>query len=206
MNTIRILVVDDHAIARFGLVSLLETEEGLEVVGQAEDGESAIVRAEELKPDVVIMDLVMPGMDGVIATRALSERLPQTKTLVLTTFGDSDDIAHALEAGATGALMKNTGINELIDAIRSVAAGRQVLAPEIRKMLAESPPVPELTPRQKEILHSVTRGLTNRDIASLLGITIDSVKDHINAILTKIGAANRSEAVAIAFRKHLLKT
>ncbi|MBR2838282.1 MAG: response regulator transcription factor [Kiritimatiellae bacterium] len=205
MNTIRILVVDDHAIARLGLLSLLETEEGLAVVGQAEDGESAIVQAEELKPDVVIMDLVMPGMDGVSATRAISARLPQTKILVLTTFGGSDDIAHALEAGATGALMKNTEINELIDAIRSVAAGRQVLAPEIRKMLAENPPVPELTPRQMEILHSVTRGLTNRDIANQLGITIDGVKDHINAILAKIGAANRSEAVAIAFRKHLLK-
>ena len=197
--------MDDHAIARFGLVSLLETEEGLEVVGQAEDGESAIVRAEELKPNVVIMDLVMPGMDGVAATRAISERLPQTKILVLTTFGDSDDIAHALEAGATGALMKNTGINELIDAIRSVAAGRQVLAPEIRKMLAENPPVPELTPRQMEILHSVTRGLTNRDIAVRFGISPISVKKHLTVIFAKLGAATRAEAVAIALRKHLLK-
>ena len=205
MDKIRIMVVDDHAIARVGLVSLLETEDGVEVVGQAEDGEAALADAVRLEPDVIVMDLMMPKMDGVSATREIRARLPKTKVLILTTFGDSDDIAHALDAGASGALMKNTGISDLIDAIRTVADGRRAVAPEIEQMIAECPPVPELTRRQMEILHSVTRGLTNRDIACQLGITIDCVKDHINSILLKIGAANRSEAVAIALRKHLLK-
>ena len=205
MDRIRVMVVDDHAIARVGLVSLLETEEGIEVVGQCEDGEAALADALRLKPDVVVMDLMMPKKDGVAATREICAQLPDTRVLILTTFGASDDIAHALEAGATGALMKNTGISELIEAIRAVADGRRAIAPEIEQMIAECPPVPELTRRQMEILHSVTRGLTNRDIACQLGITIDCVKDHINSILLKIGAANRSEAVAIALRKHLLK-
>ena len=205
MGRIRVMVVDDHAIARVGLVSLLEVEDELEVVGQAENGEEAVRFAARLAPDVIIMDLVMPRKDGVAATREIHALLPETRILILTTFSDSDDIAHALEAGATGALMKNVGIPDLIDAIRSVSRGQRVVAPEIEKMIAENPPVPELTPRQREILHSVTRGLTNRDIASQLGITIDCVKDHVNAILAKIGAANRSEAVAIALRKHLLK-
>ena len=205
MAEIRILVADDHAVTRVGLVSLLETEKGIRVVGQAENGAEAVAAAKRLKPDVIIMDLVMPKMDGVEATRHIHQALPETGILILTTFGDSDDIAHALAAGAAGALMKNVGIGELVNAIHAIAEGKQVIAPEIRQMLKESPPVPELTKRQIEILHSVTRGLSNRDIAQQLGITIDCVKDHVNAILTKIGAANRSEAVAIAFRKHLLK-
>lgn len=205
MAEIRIFVADDHAVTRVGLVSLLETEKGIRVVGQAENGAEAVAAAKRLKPDVIIMDLVMPKMDGVEATRHIHQTLPETSILILTTFGDSDDIAHALAAGAAGALMKNVGIGELVNAIHAIAEGKQVIASEIRQMLKESPPVPELTKRQIEILHSVTRGLSNRDIAQQLGITIDCVKDHVNAILTKIGAANRSEAVAIAFRKHLLK-
>ena len=205
MDKITILVVDDHAIARVGLVSLLETEPGLEVVGQAENGKEAIALTKKLKPSVIIMDLVMPQVDGVAATREIHANFPDAKILILTTFSDSDDIAHALEAGAIGALMKNTSISDLISAIRAVAKGKRYVAPEIDQMIRESPPVPELTDRQREILHSVTRGLTNHDIAQQLGITIDCVKDHVNVILTKIGAANRSEAVAIALRKHLLK-
>jgi len=205
MHKIRTLVADDHAIARVGLVSLLETEKTIEVIGQAEDGESAVETALKLKPDVIIMDLVMPKLDGVAATRKIVAALPETKVLILTTFSDSEDLSHALEAGATGALMKNVEITDLIDAIRQVAEGKRTVAPEIDKLIAENPPLPELSPRQKEILHSVTRGLTNKDIACQLGITIDGVKEHVNLILAKIGAANRAEAVAIAMRKHLLK-
>jgi len=205
MHKIRTLVADDHAIARVGLVSLLETEKTIEVIGQAEDGESAVETALKLKPDVIIMDLVMPKLDGVAATRKIVAALPETKVLILTTFSDSEDLSHALEAGATGALMKNVEITDLIDAIRQVAEGKRTVAPEIDELIAENPPLPELSPRQKEILHSVTRGLTNKDIACQLGITIDGVKEHINLILAKIGAANRAEAVAIAMRKHLLK-
>jgi len=205
MHKIRTLVVDDHAIARVGLVSLLETEEAIDVIGQAEDGESAVETALRLKPDVIIMDLVMPKLDGVAATRKIITALPETKVLILTTFSDSEGLTRALEAGATGALMKNVEITDLIDTIRQVAEGKRSVAPEIDELIAENPPLPELSPRQKEILHSITRGLTNKDIACQLGITINGVKDHVNLILAKIGAANRAEAVAIALRKHLLK-
>ena len=202
---ITILVVDDHAIARAGLVSLLETEADLDVIGQAENGSTAIDIVRKSHPQVIIVDLMMPGMDGVELTKRIREIDPDAHILILTTFGDSDDIAHALESGARGALMKNTAVPDLLAAIRTVAAGGESIALEIRKMLRLSPPVPQLTYRQMEILQSVTRGLTNTDIAHQLGITVDCVKDHVNVILQKLGAANRSEAVAIALRKHLLK-
>jgi len=202
---IRILVVDDHAITRFGIISLLETEDGFSVVGQAEDGDSAITEANRARPDVIIMDLMMPKTDGLEATRRILQDLPETKILILTTFGGADSIGHALEAGATGAIMKNTDTTGFPDVIRAVAEGKRVVAPEIEKMLADHPPIPTLTARQKEILLSVTRGLSNKDIAKQLGITVDGVKDHINAIMSKIGAATRAEAVGIALRRHLLK-
>ena len=202
---IRILIADDHAIVRMGLVSLLGTKDDIEVVGEAEDGEAAVRKALKLAPDVIIMDLMMPKMDGVAATAEILCQLPNAKVMILTSYGASDGIAHALSAGATGALMKSTEFSEFVSAIRTVAAGGRVIAPEIARQLAEDPPVPELTPRQTEILHSITRGLTNADIAKQLGIREDSVKEHINAIFAKIGASNRAEAVAIALRKHLLK-
>ena len=202
---IRILVADDHAITRFGIISLLETEVDFTVVGQAEDGEAAIAEAKRTHPDVIIMDLMMPKMDGLEATRRILHDLPAAKILILTTFGGADSIGHALEAGATGAVMKNTDTTDFSNIIRDIAAGKRVIDPEIRKMLAENPPIPTLTERQKEILLSVTRGLTNKDIAKQLNITVDCVKDHVNVILSKIGAASRAEAVAIALRKHLLK-
>ena len=205
MQPIKVLLADDHAIVRMGLASLLGTKNDIEVVGEAEDGEAAVRKVLKLAPDVVIMDLMMPKMDGVEATAEIHRRLPDVKIMVLTSYGASDGIAHALSAGATGALMKSTEFSEFVTAIRRVAAGERVIAPEIARQLAEDPPVPELTPRQAEILQSITRGLTNADIAKQLGIREDSVKEHVNAIFAKLGAANRSEAVAITLRKHLLK-
>ena len=205
MKPIKVLLSDDHAIVRMGLASLLGTKKDIEVVGEAEDGESAVRKALKLTPDVVIMDLMMPKMDGVEATAEIHRRLPDVKIMILTSYGASDGIAHALSAGATGALMKSTEFSEFVSAIRSIAAGERVIAPEIARQLSEDPPVPELTPRQAEILLSITRGLTNADIAKQLGIREDSVKEHVNAIFTKLGAANRSEAITIAMRKHLLK-
>ena len=202
---IRILIADDHAIVRMGLASLLGTQNDIEVVGEAEDGEVAVRKAIKLMPDVIIMDLMMPKLDGVAATAEIHRQLPDAKVMILTSYGASDGIAHALAAGATGALMKSTEFSEFVSAIRTVAAGERVIAPEIARQLAEDPPVPELTPRQTEILHSITRGLTNADIAKQLDIREDSVKEHLTAIFAKLGAANRSEAVAIALRKHLLK-
>ena len=205
MNTIRVLIADDHTVVRMGLSALLETEPDIHVVGQAKNGEEAVRETLRLQPDVVIMDLMMPKMDGVEATALLRGKSSGAKVIVLTTFGTSDGIAHALECGAAGAVLKSAEDTELVDAIRKVAAGRQYLSNDIRRQLASDPPIPELTSRQKDILRSMIRGLTNRDIAKQLGIRQDGVNIHVNAILQKLGAANRTEAVAIALRKHLLK-
>ena len=202
MKPIKVLLADDHAIVRMGLASLLGTKDDINVVGEAEDGEDAVRKALKLRPDVVIMDLMMPKMDGVAATAEIHRQLHDAKIMILTSYGASDGIAHALSAGA---LMRSTEFSEFVAAIRTIAAGGRVIAPEIARQLAEDPPVPDLTSRQTEILHSITRGLTNADIAKSLGIREDSVKEHVNAIFAKLGAANRSEAVAITFRKHLLK-
>ncbi len=202
---IKILIADDHAIVRIGLSALLKTESDLSVVGVAKDGEEAVAEALRLKPDVIVMDLMMPKKNGVEATAEIHEKLPETKIVILTTFAASDGIKHALDAGATGAVMKTAEDAELVSIIRTVAAGGTVISDEIQQLLTEDPPAEELTPRQLEILESVTRGFTNADIAKQLGLREQSVKEHISAILVKIGAANRSEAVAIAMRKHLLK-
>lgn len=205
MSKIKVLIVDDHAILRMGLASLLGTKKDIEVVGDAADGPTAIRKAVRLQPDVVIMDLLMPGMDGVEATRQLLAAIPGARVLILTTFGTADGIAHALEAGARGAVMKNVDFSELVAAIHAVAAGERALSPEIERILAAEPPIAALSPRQTEILQSVVRGLSNPDIAKQLGISLDMVKEHLNALFSKIGAANRTEAVSIALRKHLLK-
>ena len=205
MRKLKILIADDHAVVRTGLATLLGVEKDIVIVGQARNGEEAVALAQSEHPDVVVMDLVMPKMDGAEATRKIRAHLPDCRVVILTSFGTSDDIAHALEAGATGALMKSAEDTELVDALRRIAAGERVIAPEIRQMLEDEPPVPKLTPRQKDILASLTHGLTNRDIARQLGIREDGVNLHIIAILQKLGAANRTEAVAIALRKHLLK-
>ena len=205
MKTIRILIVDDHAIVRMGLASILGTKNDLEVVGDAEDGADAVRKAQRLAPDVVLMDIVMPEMDGATATAEILKSCPGTKVLVLTSFGEADGIVHALDAGASGALMKNIDYSELVEAIRSVAAGKSVIAPEIQKILRESPPIPELTERQRDILLSMSRGLTDADIATQLKLTPNSVREHITTIFNKLDAANKTEAVAIALRKHLLK-
>lgn len=205
MKPLRILLADDHAVVRIGLASLLEAERDMVVVGQAKNGEEAVQIARREQPDIVVMDLMMPRMNGADATAVLSAECPTAKIIVLTSYGAADDVAHALEAGAAGALMKTAEDGALVEAIRQVAGGTRVISPEIRQLLAECPPVPDLTPRQREILASITRGLTNREIAIQLGIRRDGVDRHVNAILAKVGAANRAEAVAIALRKHLLQ-
>jgi len=201
----RILIADDHAIVRMGLASLLGTQDGFEVVGDAEDGEMAVKKALKLKPDVVIMDLMMPKKDGAEATAEIHAALPETKILILTTFGTSDGIANALNSGASGALMKNSPNDQLVKALRTVAAGGRAISDEVERLMEEDPPAKALTPRQMEILEGMTRGLTNQDIARELGIREDRVKGHVNTIFAKLGAANRTEAVAIALRKHLLR-
>jgi len=205
MKKIKVMIVDDHAILRMGLSSLLGTKKDIEVVGDASNGETAIRKAAQLHPDVMLMDLMMPGMDGVEATHRVLEASPDTRVLILTTFGTADGIAHALEAGASGAIMKNVDFSDLLDAIRRVANGEQVVSDEIRRILKQEPALHPLSPRQQEILDSIVRGLSNADIATQLGISLNMVKEHVQTLFAKIGAANRVEAVAIALRKHLLK-
>ena len=202
---IRVLIADDHTIVRAGLAALLGTEDDLEIVGQAKNGDEAVREAVRLVPDVVIMDLMMPKKDGVEATAEIAAQVPSAKVILLTTFGTSNGIAQALRNGARGAMLKNADNAQLAQAIRKVADGGEYVSPEIRQQLAVNPPIPDLTPRQEEILASMIRGLTDRDIARQLGIRQDGVNEHVSAILRKIGAANRTEAVAIALRKHLLK-
>jgi len=204
-DVIRVLVADDHSIVRAGISTILGLNPDIEVVGEASNGRIAVQKAKELKPDVVLMDLMMPVMDGVTATKAIVAECPETKVLVLTTYGFSNDIAQALEAGATGALIKTATDTSLVTSIRAVAAGKQVIAPEIKKLIAADEPVEKLTARQLEILQSLVRGLTNQDMATQFCISLDGVKQHVRGICAKLGAANRSEAVAIALRKHLLK-
>lgn len=205
MNKIKVLLVDDHAIMRRGLASLLSTSREIEVVGDAGDGETGILKAMKLKPNVVIMDLMMPEMDGTEATRRLLQKVPETKILIFTTFGAADGIGHAIEAGASGAISKNVELSELVAAIKTVANGERAFSPDIEQILSEEPPLPELSSRQAEILHSITRGLTNEDIARQLGISVPMVKEHVAATFAKLGATNRAEAVAITLKKHLLK-
>ena len=205
MNKIKVLVADDHAIVRIGLKSVLDYETDIEVVGEVKNGIEAVQEAERTQPDVVIMDLVMPRKDGVSATREIHDRLPDTKILILTTFGTSDGIAHALEEGASGAMMKTADDEKIVSAIRRIARGETYISPDIRRQLEENPPVPKLSPRQTEVLTMIANGKSNKEIAAQLGIRIDSVEDIANALYAKLSVSNRAEAVDIAHRKHLLK-
>ena len=205
MDTIRILIADDHAIVRMGLVTLLGAQDGFEVVGEASNGEQAVSRALKLRPDVVVMDLVMPKKDGVAATAELHEKLPTAKCLILTSFGTAEEMQAALHAGAAGILLKSTANSKLVATIRKIAAGKTVIADDVEQLLSEEESIPELSPRQREILESITRGLSNAQIALQLDISAESVKTHMTKLFAKLGAASRAEAVAIALRKHLLK-
>ena len=203
MKKLSILIADDHKIVRLGLKSLFAAERDLAVVGEAADGEEAVAEALRLRPDVVIMDLMMPKLDGVTATRELHERLPSAKVVVLTSYSTSDTIAAALAGGASGAVMKSADDDALFTAIRTVAAGKTFVSPEVRRILAVDPPAPTLSPRQLEVLSAVIKGLNNTEIANLLGISRTVAKEHVEALLVKLGAANRTELAAIASRKHL---
>ena len=205
MKKSRILIVDDHALLRHGLKSIIQYQKDMEVAGEAENGTLAIQLAKALQPDIVVMDLVMPVMGGVEATLLIKSVSPNTKILILTTFGTSADISRALEAGATGAIMKDTPDDKLLSTIRHIIKGETVLSPEIAHMIKNEPKPPKLTERQIDILNSLARGHTNRDIALQLGLKPSGVRVHIDAILSKLNAATRTEAVAIAIQRCLLK-
>ena len=204
MGTIKVLIADDHSVVRMGLASLLGTAKDIEIVGEAIDGADAVRKALKLCPDVVVMDLVMPRKSGVAATEEIHAAAPEIKILILTTFGTSDDITRALKVGATGAIMKSASNRELLATVHAVAAGRQTISTEIAGLIKNDPPLPELSQRQREILDAISRGLTNKEIAKMLDISLESVKSHIKVILEKLDAASRTEAASIALRRRQL--
>ena len=205
MKKIRILLADDHTIVRMGLLSLLSCERDMAVVGEAENGQEAVRLARELRPDVVIMDLMMPLLSGAEATRLIRGENPSANVVVLTSFGQSAELAAAVRNGAAATLLKGADPKDLIDALRAVCAGRQVIPKNVRELVDSLAGTAPLTDRQTDILNAVSRGLSNLDIARVLGISEDGVKKHIQSICQKLGASNRAEAAAIALRKHLLK-
>ena len=205
MKPIRIVIADDHAVVRTGLSALLEMERDMMPVGEAADGISAINITRKTSPDVVIMDSVMPIMNGVKATAAIKSEMPSVKVLLLTSYASADEINQALKAGASGAILKSAPNDKLIAVIRSIFSGEKYLDPEIDRQMKDVSARNELTSRQQEILASVTNGLTNYAIAQKLNITPDCIKGHMTAIFKKLGVSSRAEAVAIAFKRHLLK-
>jgi NarL family two-component system response regulator LiaR len=204
-NKIRILIADDHKLMRMGLISLFDVQRDMTVVGEAEDGEQAVRLAGELKPDIVIMDLMMPKMNGADATSAILAANPQAGIVILTSFADSFDMARAISNGAKGAQAKESPTENLIEAIRIVANGGTAIAPDIMRHVKGNPPPPPLTEKQLAILSSVTRGLTNQDIALEFGISAVVVKKQLSVIFAKLGVATRAEAASLAVQKHLLK-
>ena len=204
-NKLKILIVDDHAIVRDGLAAILKFQKDMTVVGEADDGQAAILKAQELHPDIILMDLMMPNMNGADATAAIKRILPDTQILLLTSYGTSSDLSRAFKNGATGAITKSLPKEELLSAIRNVAAGMRIASPEIEQTLKEDATTPSLTPRQLEILHSLTRGLTNDDIAREFGLSKAGVKFHLLTIFRKLNVSNRTEAVGLASRKHIFK-
>lgn len=206
---IRVVVVDDHELVRSGVEMSLELHPDLVLVAQAATGEAAIAVCEETQPDVVLMDLVLPGMDGAEATAEIVRRVPHAKVLALTTFSDPDLIERAVKAGATGYVLKNVSADELAKAIRQTYAGITTLAPEVAEVLMQAltaPPTPGtlLTDRELEVLALLAHGLTNAEIADRLVLALSTVKTHVSSILTKLGASGRAEAVAIAVRDRLI--
>lgn len=208
--SIRILLADDHPVVREGLAAILETQPDFEVVGQANDGAEAVDMASVLRPDVVMLDLAMPRMDGVDALRAMRAEQPDLKALVFTASQTDDRIVGAIQAGAQGYLLKGAAREELFNAVRVIARGGSLLSPEIATRLMErvsnpqSPTTETLTPREQEVLQLLARGLQNKEIAAQLGIRERTAKFHVSTILSKLHATNRVEAVRTAVQEGLI--
>jgi DNA-binding NarL/FixJ family response regulator len=206
---VRVLVVDDHPVVRSGLVALLSVEPDLAVVGEAGNGDEALARLAASPADVVLMDLRMPGTDGVAATAGIVAHHPGTRVLVLTTFDTDDDILRAVEAGASGYLLKDTPSDQLVDAIRSAARGETVLAPPVAARLmgrvrGTTMTAEALTPREVQVLAAVGRGLTNADIGRELYIGEATVKTHLLRVFQKLGVDDRTRAVTVAIERGIL--
>jgi two-component system, NarL family, response regulator LiaR len=206
---IRVMLVDDHTMVRRGLATFLKVFDDLQLAGEAESGEAAIQLCAEVLPDVILMDMVMPDMDGAAATRAIRQQFPQVQVIALTSFKEGDLVKKALEAGAIGYLLKDVSADELVRAIRAAHAGRATLSPEAAQSLVEianQPPAPglDLTERELEVLALMVEGLNNTQIAGRLMVSSSTIKSHVSNILSKLGVASRTEAVTLALRNHII--
>jgi DNA-binding NarL/FixJ family response regulator len=207
---IRVLVVDDHAVVREGLRTFLELQDGIAVIGEAADGEDAVRQAEALKPDVIVMDLVMPRLDGVGAMRELRRRLPSARVIVLTSFVEDERLLPAIQAGAAGYLLKNVAPPELARAVRAAHAGEAMIDPVVAARLVDAiaqppgePAAERLTAREQDVLALIARGYSNKRIALELGIAEKTVKTHVGHVLAKLGVSDRTQAAVHAVRTGL---
>ena len=203
-DKIRILIADDHLIVRMGLSLLISRQKDMTLVGEAENGEAAVRLAAETRPDVIIMDIRMPILDGAAATRQILATRPETRILILTTFGASADVAAAIDAGACGAISKDNAQDALLEAIRRTAVGKPVIDDDIRVTLDSYRTTPHLSDRQIEILDYASRGLGNAEIAKILGITGDGVKKHLKQTYIALNVSTRAEAASLALRLGLI--
>jgi DNA-binding NarL/FixJ family response regulator len=218
-EVVRVLIADDQALFRRGLYVVLGTEEGIEVVGEAENGQEAVTKAEETAPDVVLMDVRMPMVSGIEAARQIRELSPTTKILMLTVSDEEDDLYEAIKAGANGYLLKEISVEEVAEAIRAVVQGQSLISPSMASKLLnefnslarraeerQQFPVPTLTSRELEVLRLVAKGLSNREIADDLFISENTVKNHVRNILEKLHLHSRMQAVMYAVRERLIDT
>lgn len=206
---IRVMLVDDHTMVRRGLATFLKVFNDLQLAGEAESGAAAIQLCAEIQPDVVLMDMAMPDMDGATATRTIRQQFPQVRVIVLTSFKEGDMVKNALEAGAIGYLLKDVSADELARAIRAAHSGQATLSPQAAQALVEKtsqPPPPglDLTEREHEVLALMVEGLNNTQIAGRLTVSPSTVKSHVSNILSKLGVASRTEAVTLALRNRIV--
>ncbi|RME86019.1 MAG: DNA-binding response regulator [Caldilineae bacterium] len=206
---IRVLIVDDHAVVRSGLATMLEFEDDLLLVGEAENGQEAVELCARLRPDVVLMDLVMPVMDGIKATRIIRERYPDTQVVVLTSYHDKQHVQQAMEAGAIAYLMKSVSADRLAEAVRAATEGKPSLSPEAAQVLIQAAtlpqaPIQQLSVREREVLELMVKGYSNPEIADKLGVSRSTAKFHVSRILHKLNAKSRIEAVTTAMQHNLI--
>ena len=206
---IRVMIVDDHDMVRRGLASFLKIKADLELIGEARNGREAVRLCEQIQPDVILMDLVMPEMDGTATTRVIRERWPQVQIIALTSFQEKELVREVLQAGAISYLLKNVSVDDLAEAIRAAYAGRPTLAPEATQALIQTANREfalgyDLTPREREVLVLIVEGLSNPGIAKRLMVSRSTARAHVSNILSKLGVSNRAEAITLSLRRKLV--